>query len=71
MAKFKMTILDMVQELQSFLKIPEDTLAKAKASGVSTDNSKPLRDLVRAWCAGDYDEDPETLLFELTNLLNE
>lgn len=65
-----MTILDMVQELQPFIKIPENTLVKAKVSTINTNNSPELVNIVKAWCAGDYDEDQETLLFELTNLLN-
>lgn len=71
MAKFKMTILDMFRELQSFIKIPEDIIARAKGSSITTNNNLEFKSLTQAWVAGDYDEDPDLLRDSLISLLTD
>lgn len=65
----KTTIHDLLQELQSFQSIDSKTLALAKKSTITYQNSKEFRDLLLAWTQGVYDEDVPMLVNELENLL--
>ena len=62
------SLASMFRELNSF--IPCDQyFADADRSGVTTRNNKDLKEEVRLWANGTYDEDPQYLVFILINIL--
>ena len=63
------TILSLVQEMQSFIKVAPSTLEKAENSKIDNIKNKEFFDLVMHWQNGTYDEDPDTLLAEMEILL--
>jgi len=63
------TLLDFFEEMQSFVNISEETLQAAKKSKINEKNSPKLKQLVKNWVNGLYDEDPELLVQELERLL--
>jgi len=63
------TLYDMLQELQTWFKVDKEDLLKAKLSGINMKNNDEFADLVYAWRDGIYDEDPDSLLNELLNML--
>ena len=64
----KVTLLDMFNELSSFISCM-DYFDKASHSGITTTNNKEFKVLVKDWSQGTYDEDPDVLLRELVTLL--
>jgi hypothetical protein len=66
----KMNPIMLATEMQSFLKVSPDTLAKAKASKLTASNCPALRGLINDWSNGVYDEDPEYVISELETILN-
>jgi hypothetical protein len=70
MAKTKETALfEFMGEINTYARIEDDIMAKAKESNITTVNNKSLKGLVSDWINGVYDEDPEYLACELTNLI--
>ena len=63
------TLLDFFEEMQSFVNVSEETLQAAEKSKVDEGNSPKLKQLVKSWVNGLYDEDPELLVQELERLL--
>lgn len=63
------TILSLLEEMQSFVSVSPETIAKAKASKIHFHNNESFRDLTRAWVNGDYDEDPGMIVSECESLL--
>lgn len=55
------TILNMLQELSTWIDWDKDILAKAKASKITDKNNRIFKSLVNGWVDGDYDDDPEAL----------
>lgn len=68
--KTKTTLLHMLQEMETWVRSTPEELAKAKTCGIHTGNSKELRDIIKDWTGGAYDEDPETVKFLLMQLIN-
>ena len=65
------TIYSLLQEMQTWLMFDKQTIAKAKASNITTKNNPEFQKLVNDWANGYYDEDPlyvgdkiESLLFK-------
>ena len=63
------SLVDMYNEMQSWIQVSPKTLSKAKASKITTSNNKEFKRLVNQWERGIYDEDPEMLVQELDNIL--
>ena len=66
----KMSIYPFLQEINSFAIVENETFDNAKLSKITTSNNKPFKKMVDAWVEGEYDEDPEILVSEISNLLN-
>lgn len=67
----KVTILDLLHELQSFIKVDSLTLQFAKEGPpITTFNNAEFAILVEDWKSGAYDEDPETLHQQLITLMD-
>jgi len=64
-----MKILQLAQEMQSFLTVSEKTLEAAKKSFITTENNTNFKYLVEDWGAGAYDEDPDLVLQRIEHLL--
>ena len=64
----KVTLLDMFNELNSFIPCM-DHFDKAFHSGITTTNNKEFKGLFNDWMSGVFDEDPDVLLRELISLL--
>ncbi len=62
-------ILDFLGEIGTYTLIEESTQLKAVSSKITTSNNKDFKNLVLGWIDGVYDEDPEVLAWEVTNLL--
>jgi len=62
------TILSMLQELNSFLDC-KMYFEEAKESKINTKNNPKFRELVKDWIGGKYDESPELLVQRITSLL--
>lgn len=65
------TIFGFLGEIKTYTEIDNSEMAKAKLSKINTSNNDEFKDLVMSWCDGAYDEDPESLAWELINLLNQ
>jgi len=66
--KQTVTLASMLAEMGTWIDTSK-WIPQAEKSGISTDNSPRLRQLVQSWINGNYDEDPEILVQELTYLL--
>lgn len=64
------SLYDMLQEMQTWVKTPKGILEKARASKVTTANSAQLQQMVHDWNQGYYDEVPDMLVQELISLLH-
>ena len=64
------TIHSFLLELNSFVKVSEKDITKAEKSKIKTTNNPNFKNLVKGWENGRYDEDPQTLYFEVANLLD-
>jgi len=62
------TLTSMLEEMGTWIET-SGWIQQAEESGISTENSPRLRQLVQSWKNGMYDEDPELLVQELTYLL--
>ena len=62
------TIHDFLSELTSFIVISDEIMNKAKESKLTSKNGK-VKHLLVHWSKGTYDEDVDTLVQELKNLL--
>jgi hypothetical protein len=69
MAKKTLSIYSFLTELQSFVEIEASILDKAKASDINTGNNGTLKNLLIHWSRGTYDEDPQSLVDSITNLI--
>lgn len=63
------TLSSMLQEMQTWVTVSEDTIKKADSLGINTNNSKVFKRLVNDWINGMYDEDPELLTNKLIYLI--
>ncbi len=66
----KETISGFLNEIGTYTFIDESVMVEAKSSKITTTNNKDFKDLVLSWIDGAYDEDPESLAWEVSNLLN-
>jgi hypothetical protein len=57
-------------EINTYSRIEESVMTKAKESDITTVNNRSLKRLVSDWVNGVYDEDPEYLACELVRLVN-
>jgi hypothetical protein len=64
------TLFEFMGEISTYANIEESVMAKAKLSNITTENNKELKHLVSSWIDGAYDEDPESLAWELSRLIN-
>ena len=64
------TISGLLLELKSFVTVDAATLKKAKASKINDHNDVNFAALYDGWAEGMYDEDPDLLVSEISNLLN-
>jgi hypothetical protein len=62
------TLGDMFREMHSFIPCSE-YFKRADASGINIRNRKALKDEVRKWSNGLYDEDPYAMLNSLISIL--
>ena len=64
-----MTILGMLEEMNSYLPCTKyfKSASNIKMTAVKT---KRLKELVKEWTEGRYDEDPEILVQELVHLID-
>ena len=60
------SLLEFIQEISSFVGFEPGVMEKASLSKKTTANSRQLKDLMKCWMNGDYDECPELLAQELT-----
>lgn len=70
MARPKLSLFDFMGEINTYSRIEESVMTKAKESNITTVNNKELKQLVADWVNGVYDEDPDMLASELANLVN-
>lgn len=63
------TPINILLELQSFVRIDKGIIESARNSKISTQNNKEFQQLVDMWIEGKYDEDPNTLVNEIIYLL--
>jgi len=63
------TLSSMLLEMQTWCKIPAETVQAAETSGITTRNSKELKSYVNSWVQGRYDEDPQLLVNSLIHLI--
>jgi hypothetical protein len=68
-ANIMTTLLDMFQELNSFVNCSQYFDAAGRSS-INTESSPRLKGLVREWIDGEYDECPELLAQRLAGLLS-
>jgi len=66
----KETISGFLNEIGTYTSIDESVMVEAKSSKITTANNREFKDLVLSWIDGAYDEDPESLAWEVSNLLN-
>jgi hypothetical protein len=66
----KVSIFDFLGEIGTYTFIEESIQIKAHSSKITTANNKDFKDLVLSWIDGAYDEDPESLAWEVANLLD-
>ena len=64
------TLFEFMGEISTYAHIEDSVMAKAKESNITPENNKGLKDLVSSWIDGAYDEDPESLAWELSSLIN-
>lgn len=64
------TLFEFMGEINTYARIEDGVMAKAKESNITSGNNKELKDLVSSWIDGAYDEDPESLAWELSRLVN-
>jgi hypothetical protein len=62
-------IFSFLGEIGTYTFIEDSIMVKAKSSKITTDNNKDFKDLVLSWIDGAYDEDPESLAWEVARLL--
>jgi len=62
-------IFDFLGEIGTYTFIEESIQLKAVSSKITTANNREFKDLVLSWIDGAYDEDPESLAWEVANLL--
>jgi hypothetical protein len=62
-------IFDFLGEIGTYTLIEESIQLKAVSSKITTVNNREFKDLVLSWIDGAYDEDPESLAWEVANLL--
>ena len=70
MAIQKTTLHEFMGEINTYSRIEESVMTKAKESDITTVNNRSLKRLVSDWVNGVYDEDPEYLACELARLVN-
>ncbi len=63
------TILSFLEEMQSFVNVSFNLLQKASKSNITSKNNSELNILLNQWQNGEFDEDPDTLVFEIAHLL--
>ena len=63
------TILSFLLELESWVKVDDETKTLAIKSDITKWTNKPFRTLLSEWESGMYDEDIEILYERVTNLL--
>jgi hypothetical protein len=62
-------IFDFLCEMRTYSVISDEDMEIARVSKITTGNNREMKELLSAWMDGAYDEDPESLTWELTNLL--
>tara|TARA_R110000782_G_scaffold60690_2_gene125335 strand:- start:2640 stop:2843 length:204 start_codon:yes stop_codon:yes gene_type:complete len=65
----KVTIFGFLGEIRTYTLVEESTMIQASSSKITTTNNKDFKDLVSSWIDGAYDEDPESLAWEIKNLM--
>ena len=65
----KVTIFGFLDEISTYTLVEKSTMIKARSSKITTDNNRDFKDLVSSWIDGAYDEDPESLAWEVKNLM--
>jgi len=65
----KLSIYQLLSELQSFVSINDQVMDIAHKSEISTENSMLFRQYVEDWENGVYDEDPDILVQDILCLL--
>jgi hypothetical protein len=65
----KVTISNFLAEISTYTLVEKSTMIKANHSKITTDNNGDFKDLVSSWIEGAYDEDPESLAWEVKNLM--
>ena len=62
---------DMYREMGTWMRLDPQMQRIADESGLTDANSEDLQYLVNGWMDGAYDEDPEVLMSELENIINQ
>lgn len=65
------TIHDILSEITSFVPVKPEALKRAQVSDITDKNNPEFKALVKGWCNGDYDNDPDILRDRILTLLNE
>ena len=65
----KVTIANFLAEISTYTLVQKSTMIKARSSKITTENNSDFKDFVSSWIDGAYDEDPESLAWEVKNLL--
>ena len=65
----KVTIFGFLGEIRTYTLVEESTMIQASSSKITTTNNKDFKDLVSSWIDGAYDEDTESLAWEIKNLM--
>jgi hypothetical protein len=64
------TAADLLREMQSFVHVPSTIITEAEITSMNTENSIEFQQLVKDWCEGIYDEDPNEVVNEIDRLLD-
>lgn len=62
---------DMYREMGTWMRLDPKMQRIADESGLTDENSEDLQYLVNGWMDGQYDEDPEVLMSELENIIEQ
>jgi len=64
------SLADMYREMGTWFTITPEMAARAEKTGITTENSPELQELVDGWMEGMYDEDPGNLFNEIEYLID-
>ena len=64
------TAFDLLQEMQTWVDVPESLLENAKKAKINESNNAEFATLLDDWCSGVYDNDPDQVVNEIEFIIN-